>query len=70
MVARIPTFCPFCQSPNPIIEMDEKDYTDFRQGRKSALQIMGGSREKAEWIITGACSPCWDRLFKEAEGEE
>ena len=69
VVARVPTFCPFCQSPNPVLEVDEAKYRDFRQGKIYAKDVVGGDLEKAEWLITGACQPCWDRLFAESENE-
>ncbi len=70
MLACVTTFCPFCQRPNPVLEVDENKYREYRQGRMDAIEVVDGNRDKAEWLITGVCGSCWDRMFKEAEGEE
>ena len=55
--------CPFCEKHNPPVIVSADRYKDWKAGVISPLQLCGGDRERAEWLITGICTPCWNSFF-------
>lgn len=59
--------CPFCGTANPLVMTTRDEYMRYQRREITAIQLTDGDKDQAEYLISGTCIPCWDRVFKEDE---
>ena len=62
------TRCPFCGKAHEV-EVNEMDYLDWQDGALIQDVMPYLSEQEREYLITGICSACWDKMFSEDEDE-
>ena len=58
------TTCPFCGKTHEV-ECNELDYLDWQDGALIQDAMPYLSAQEREYLITGICSTCWEKCFKE-----
>ena len=62
------TRCPFCGKAHEV-EVNEMDYLDWQDGALIQNVMPYLSEQEREYLITGICSTCWNKMFSEDEDE-
>lgn len=60
------TKCPGC-GKRATLEVPAEGYEHWRDGELIQRALPQLSADAREQLMTGYCSPCWDKLFKEEE---
>ena len=60
------TRCPFCGKAHEV-EVNEMDYLDWQDGALIQDVMPYLSAQEREYLISGICEDCWDKMFDSDE---
>lgn len=63
------TVCPFCGKAHEV-ECNEEDYFDWQDGELIQNAMPYLSAQEREYLITGICEDCWNKMFESMDTED